>query len=144
MPADDLLNYKGRIGRRSLQYSTIWIRDAGGEVIGSFGINIDYSSLRQAKELLEILSASTQTAVVRDLEDELPADLDDLIRMNVRRIRARLDSEELEPESYEDKMRIVQDLDKERLFLLRGAVNKVADILDISWATVYDYRCQED
>ena len=41
---------------------------------------------------------------------------------------------------YKDKLRLIQALEERGLFDIRGAVNRVADLLDVSRATIYNYR----
>jgi predicted transcriptional regulator YheO len=139
---ENIYNFKGRIAGRELQFSTIWIRDSNGIPIGSFGINIDYSGLNQVQELLNVFSTSSQMAVLQDISDELPKDLDELITVSIQRVRSQEDPHGVSAMSNEEKKRIVKGLDEQGVFKLRGAVNKIAEMLDISRASVYNYRSQ--
>jgi predicted transcriptional regulator YheO len=42
--------------------------------------------------------------------------------------------------NYDDKLRLIQALEARGLFRIRGAVSRVADLLSVSRASVYNYR----
>lgn len=139
---ENIYNYKGNIAGRNMQFSTIWIRDSDGNPIGSFGINLDYSGLNQVQELINVFTTSSRMAVLQDISDELPKDLDDLIKLSIKRVRSQENPYDIRAVSNDEKMRIVKGLDEQGVFKLRGAVNKIANMLDISRASVYNYRSQ--
>jgi len=46
----------------------------------------------------------------------------------------------VEAMSYDDKLRLIQRVEARGLFQIRGAVNRVADLLSVSRASIYNYR----
>lgn len=45
--------------------------------------------------------------------------------------------------SKEDKMRVVYELDSKKIFLVKGAVDRVASVLGVSRYTIYNYLEQQ-
>ena len=136
----DQLNYRARIGSHHLQSSTIWIRDTDGTPIGAVCINVDYSDLIHARELLDKLATSTQNVSSLVVDDTFAKDVDDLIDLSVTEFLRQEGVQSVEAMGYEDKLRLIQTLEKRGLFRIRGAVNRVADMLDVSRASIYNYR----
>jgi predicted transcriptional regulator YheO len=136
----DRLNYRTRIGDRNLQSALVWIRDRRGTPIGAIGINIDYSGLLQARDLLERLADSTRTVIDAGITDTFARDMDDLIDLSVADFLHQENIPGVDQMSSDDKLRLVYSLEERGLFKVRGAVNRVADLLNVSRATVYNYR----
>jgi predicted transcriptional regulator YheO len=136
----DQLNYRARIGSHHLQSSTIWIRDADGTPIGAVCVNVDYSDLIHARELLDKLATSTQNVSALVVDDTFAKDVDDLIDLSVTEFLRQEGVQSVEAMGYEDKLRLIQTLEERGLFRIRGAVNRVADMLDVSRASIYNYR----
>jgi predicted transcriptional regulator YheO len=136
----DQLNYRARIGSHHLQSSTIWIRDADGTPIGAVCVNVDYSDLIHARELLDKLATSTRNVSALVVDDTFAKDVDDLIDLSVTEFLRQEGVQSVEAMGYEDKLRLIQTLEERGLFRIRGAVNRVADTLDVSRASIYNYR----
>ena len=64
----------------------------------------------------------------------------DLIELSVSEFLRQEDVQSVEAMGYEDKLRLIQSLEERGLFRIRGAVNRVADMLDVSRASIYNYR----
>ena len=136
----DQLNYRARIGSHHLQSSTIWIRDTGGTPIGAVCINVDYSDLIHARDLLDKLATSTRNVSDLVVTDTFAKDVGDLIELSISEFLRQEDIESVEAMGYKDKLRLIQALEERGLFKIRRAVNRVADLLDVSRATIYNYR----
>ena len=136
----DQMNYRARIGSHHLQSSTIWIRDTDGTPIGAVCINVDYSDLTHARDLLDKLATSTQNVSDLVITDTFAKDVGDLIELSVSEFLRQEDVQSVEAMGYEDKLRLIQSLEERGLFRIRGAVNRVADVLDVSRASIYNYR----
>jgi len=134
------LNYRARIGSHHLQSSTIWIRDTDGIPIGAVCINVDYSALLQARDLLDKLATSTK--IVSDLvvNDTFAKDVDELIDLSIADFLRNARIHSIGKMAYEDKLRLIKVLEERGLFRIRGTVNRLADLLDISRASIYNYR----
>ncbi len=136
----DQVNYRSRSDSRELQSSTIWIRRPDGTPIGAVCINVDYSDLRQARDLLDRLIASTQAMSDLVVSDTFAKNTDELIDRAVVDFLRQENIPDVETMSYEDKLRLIQVVEKRGLFRIRGAVSRVADLLNVSRASVYNYR----
>jgi predicted transcriptional regulator YheO len=136
----DQMNYRARIGSHHLQSSTVWIRDADGTPIGAVCINVDYSDLAHARDLLDKLATSTRDVSDLVITDTFAKDVGDLIELSVSEFLRQEDVQSVEALGYEDKLHLIQSLEERGLFHIRGAVNRVADVLDVSRASIYNYR----
>ena len=136
----DQLNYRARIGSHHLQSSTIWIRDTDGTPIGAVCINVDYSGLIHARDLLDKLATSTRNVSDLVVTDTFAKDVGDLIELSISEFLRQEGIEGVEAMGNKDKLRLIQELEGRGLFDIRGAVNRVADLLDVSRATIYNYR----
>jgi predicted transcriptional regulator YheO len=136
----DQLNYRARIGSHHLQSSTIWIRDADGTPVGAVCINVDYSGLIHARDLLDKLATSTRHVSDLVVTDTFAKDVGDLIELSISEFLRQESIDGVEAMGHKDKLQLIQALEGRGLFEIRGAVNRVADLLDVSRATIYNYR----
>ena len=136
----DKLNYRTRLGSRNLQSSLIWIRNDVDDPVGAIGVNIDYTDLLQARDLIDKVATSTQHVADLVVSDTFAKDLDDLIGISIVEFLRQEDIPDVETMGQEDKLRLIQAVEERGLFKIRGAVNQVADLLNVSRATIYNYR----
>lgn len=136
----DQLNYRIKIDSRELQSSTIWIRDAKGNPVGAVCVNIDYSGLLQVRTLLERLIAPAREIPSFVVRDTLAKNLDELIEHSVSAFLRRNEIPRIEMMSQEDKLHLMAEIEKRGLFQLRGAAQRLADMLNVSRASIYNYR----
>ncbi len=136
---EDMLNYctTAKNGR-AFQSSTVWIRDRRGKVVGAVCVNIDYAPLLQAREILDRICFSTMRE--GDLVEETFArDIDELVSIALTRF-LRQERKSVDELSLDDKRRLVQALDQQGLFRVRGTADSLAVLLGVSRATIYNYR----
>jgi predicted transcriptional regulator YheO len=136
----DQLNYRIKIESRELQSSTIWIRDADGKPVGAVCVNIDYSGLLQARGLLERVIAPARDAPSFVVRDTLAKNLDELIEHSVSAFLRQHDISHIGLMNQEDKLRLMAEIEKNGLFQLRGAAKRLAEMLNVSRASIYNYR----
>jgi predicted transcriptional regulator YheO len=136
----DKLNYRTWLGERQLQSALVWIKGQDGSSIGAIGINIDATDLLQARDLLDRLAASTLTVAEVGISDTFAKDMDDLIHLSVAEFLRQESISTIEALNQDEKLRLIQTLEERGLFKIRGAVNQVADMLNVSRATIYNYR----
>jgi len=136
----DQLNYRARIGSHYLQSSTVWVHDPEGSLCGAICINVDYSSLVQARDLIDGLTSSTQSVSDLVVTDTFARDVGDLIKLSIGEFLRQEGIQGIEEMSYETKLRLIKVLEDRGLFRVRGAVNQVAEQLGVSRASVYNYR----
>jgi predicted transcriptional regulator YheO len=136
----DQLNYRARVGSHHLQSSTIWIPGDNGTPVGAVCINVDYQDLNHARQLLDKLATSTQNVSDLMVTDTFAKDVDDLIGLSISEFLRQENIRSLESLGTGEKLRLIQVLEERGLFQIRGAVNRVAGLLDVSRATIYNYR----
>jgi predicted transcriptional regulator YheO len=136
----DQLNYQTRIDDHTLQSTTIWIRDSDSNPIGAICINVDYSRLQEAYSLLDQLLASTRSVSDLVVSNTFAKDLDNLIELSARKYLAQNDLPDVESLSYEQKLHLVEIFEEQGLFNIRGSAQRVAELLNVSRASVYNYR----
>ena len=136
----DQLNYRIQIENRMFQSSTVWVRDAQGNPIGAVCINMDYSALQKARELLDSVLESTLSVNDLVINDTFAKNLDNLIELSARDFLRQRGLQSFSALSYEEKIQLIEYLEGRGLFQIRGASQRVADLLDVSRASVYNYR----
>jgi predicted transcriptional regulator YheO len=136
----DQLNYQIKINEHTLQSSTIWIRDPEGNPIGAICINVDYEDLREARALLDKMTTSTSNVPGLVISNTFAKDLDNLIELSAREYLLQRNLSNIDMLSLEEKLDMVDLFEKRGLFQIRGSVKRVADLLKVSRASVYNYR----
>lgn len=136
----DEVNYRSVSGGRAFRSSTIWIRDGEGQPVGAVCVNVDYSKLLQAADMLAELARPAMRAEGLTVEDTFARDVDELIQVAIMQFLRREGIPDIGSLRAEDKRYLVQDLDAKDLFKIRGAVDLLTELLDVSRATIYNYR----
>ncbi|WP_088034322.1 transcriptional regulator [Evansella clarkii] len=133
---DLILNYpNSTVPQKYIKSSSMIIRDEHDEMIGCLCINMDLTYLKMNHTFAESLMATNQKKTrkeefsqsITELEDEIIEDAVNQIGKPV----ALMNKEEREA--------FIAYLDKKGLFLIKGAVQRVATLLDISKYTMYNY-----
>jgi len=119
---------------REIKSSTTLLRDSGGKPIGALCINVDVKPLKdamsfmgdllnveQAKPEVEVEPFSNVMEIVDDLIDKI------------------IDQDNVDNLKRKDKLELIQFMDDKGVFLIKGAIDKVAERLNISKVTVYSY-----
>lgn len=119
---------------RKIKSSTALIRNSENKVIGALCINYDLEHLQNMKNFLDEFMAAEQEepkTIVEPFENimEIVDDLIDKIIGNTQ----------IETLKRKDKIELISFMDKKGLFLIKGAVEKTAEKLQISKVTVYSY-----
>ncbi len=135
------LNYLGMAKNTSLKSNSFFILDRNGKPRGMISVNIDVSKYQQAAELLQKLAFLPSAKPVEKDNNNIEAFHSSPRDMINGIINDVTNSGEISIErlTVEEKIEIVKRLNSDKLFLIKGAVNEVADALGISVATVYRY-----
>lgn len=153
--SDYLLNYRGQnADGKALRCSTLFIKHRE-RLIGVLCINYDDSRHRAVSEAILRLchpdafvdtNFQLDETRVTDIpqcgtEETFQNSIDEVARDAVARELSRLgvSAEQLTPEG---RQQIIQTLDASGVFLLKGAVNDIADALKCSKASIYRYISQ--
>lgn len=142
--ASDEFNYRIKIGSRELQSSTIWVRDDDGIPVGAVCINLDFFELNQAYNVLDRLTAQTRKEPELTVEDTWAKDVDDLIRLSVVAYIRQAGIPNIEAMTHKNKLQLIKKVDERGFFKIRGATSRLAEILNVSRASIYNYRAKLD
>ena len=136
----DQLNYRIKIGSKELQSSTIWIRGDDGTPVGAVCINIDYDELKKASKTLDRLISPAKKVPDLVVQDTWAKDVDELIKLSVTAYMRQEDIPKIEDMTQEDKLMLVDGIEKKGLFKIRGAAARLAEIMKVTRASIYNYR----
>ncbi len=136
----DQINYQTRLDDRELQNSTVWIRDEAGEPIGAVCIMVDYTDLQQMRGLVDKLSTALATSSGMVISDTFARDTADLLDHAVAGFLRQHNISAIEAMSYDEKRCLINTVEERGLFRIRGTVNRLADMLNVSRASIYNYR----
>lgn len=119
---------------REIKSSTALIRDSKGKVIGALCINYDLEIMKNFQGFLEDFMTVKQEKVEEDMEpfDNVMEIVDDLIDKIIG-------VNDIDTLKRKDKIDLIKFIDKKGIFLIKGAIEKVAEKLNISKVTVYSY-----
>lgn len=136
---DYLANYRGMAADgRALRSSTYFIHGARNKLIGILCVNIDTSKLEFIKEYLDRLLPPLGLAGSGEAVERFSNSVEELA---LGSIDAAIKETGTSPRrmSQDEKIALVRRLDGEGIFLLKGAIARVAAALEVSEATVYRY-----
>ncbi len=138
---DRLVNYATKSpDGRPLKSTTVFLRNEDGVIIGFLCINMDISQASVAKAFLEDLTQVTN--LEPSGEESSPGTFAPNIGQLLRTAITRAVEDVGKPPNFmgrEDKLRVVSALDEKGMFLIKGAVEKVAEALGVSRYSVYNY-----
>ena len=122
---------------RILKSSTVFLKDANGEVEGLLSINYDITELMMAEHAIGSLLTHSQTETgeqPKNIPQSVGDLLDDLIEQSVKLI-----GKPVAMMNKEDKTRAIQFLNDSGAFLVTKSGDKVSKYFGISKYTLYSY-----
>jgi predicted transcriptional regulator YheO len=133
---EDILNYLTQTQNgKVLKSSSIMLRDEKGHVFGTLCINIDMSKFIALENLIrELVDFDLQIHIRETFSDDINEVLQTLIGDANNKI-----GRPVEEMSKQDKVRFVAFLDEKGAFNVKKAVPFVAEYLDVSRFTIYNY-----
>lgn len=142
-----ITNYtsKRSVGNRIFRFSTFYIHNAKGEVIGLLNVNLDISNLLVMQDIIskELLMGSASSLPSETLAPQaLVISTDSLIDSTLEKAMKRYGYTDVQTLEKADKLKIISYLREHNTFVLKGAVSIVAKKLGISEPTVYRYLQQ--
>lgn len=124
---------------RTLKSSTLFIKDQEDEVVGCLCINLDISEFVVAKKVIDGLTETVdETGNLKQEEETYSTNINEILYSVVNKVLENLGK----PIAYltkEEKVNIVKELDEKGTFLIKGAVEYVAEVLCVSRYTIYNY-----
>ncbi len=134
-----LANYYFEQNGRKIRSSSLFIRDDAGELIGALCINIDTTrALAQAK-WLESLVPGLQLSIshVDKNEDRQSSGRTDDILQTVNALIDRILEDNPNPKNREERLQLIGFMETRGVFLVKGALDRVAEKLKMSKVTLY-------
>lgn len=138
---EGLIKYKTITNNgRTLKSSTFFIKDEAGEVIGCLCINLDITEFLLAQNLLKDITMTMMDQIVQDKSDDetYSSNINDILYNVVDKVIKDF-GKPIAYLSKEEKVSIVKVLDEKGMFLIKGAVDYIAEILCVSRYTIYNY-----
>ncbi|MEA4874858.1 PAS domain-containing protein [Anaerorhabdus sp.] len=142
--SDYEVNYKGLSGDNVLRSSTFFIKNDKGKLIGLLCINFNIGHINKSikkindelKELFDIVDTNNyvEETNVEYFTENISNVISNIIEPIIRKKNlpvARL--------SFDEKMLLIEELKKQGVFLLKGAVSEAAIQLHSSEASIYRY-----
>lgn len=137
--SDDDLCYSTRTpSGKQLFSSTVWVRNAAGHIVGALCINMDFSDIQQARDLLNrMLVNSEATSTRRELET-FATTPEDFVLIALRDAVKEL-GKPIHHLERQDKVDLIERLDRAGVFSFRQAVDIISKELGISRSSTYSY-----
>jgi predicted transcriptional regulator YheO len=134
----DMVNYTGKSkDGRVMKSTTTFIRDDEDKVIGCFCINFDMTELVGARKIFND---------IMKIDSDLVFEKEDAGENKVSSVLSNLVNSAIDefgkPIIYmtkEEKVAVVKRLDAQGTFLIKGAIDYVANVLCVSRYTIYNY-----
>lgn len=124
---------------RILKSTSMFIKDEKGKLIGFLCINIDISELTVIKNILNDFTNLSEHVIDSGEEsDSYGNDVNDVLSHIVNKTIDGM-RKPVAFMSKEEKVQIVDVLDKKGVFLIKGAIDYVAKVLCVSRYTIYNY-----
>ena len=140
---DFITNYEGRSkNNATLRSSTYFIRNREAEIIGMLCVNTDlqpYQNLLDSvTELTRSIMSPSSGQAASEVVEHLSSSIEDL---TLNSIESVINGKQIAPErmTQDEKIGIMEELNKMGIFLLKGAVSEVAKHLKASEASIYRY-----
>lgn len=139
---DFVANYYYEHEGRLIRSSSLLIRDEKGALIGAMCINVDCTHLRETMRWLRCAmpdfdEAGLARASARNAET--PVEGDRNVKEMVYDLIDKILDEARETDTKERRIEVIRFMNERGIFLMKGALERVADRLGISKVTVYSY-----
>lgn len=134
---DYLCNYetKAKDGRK-IKASTVIIRDEKNHVIGALCINYDISEVESMHSILCDFLAAPAPASQNQHQPVNYESVSETTNQLIKRIIGNADVKNLKRSG---KVSLIQFMEEKGVFLIKGSVDMVAELMQISKVTVYSY-----
>lgn len=134
---DHLSNYFFKTAdEKVIKSSAALIRDQDGEVIGMLCINIDITMIQNVNTMLmNYLNLRTESSPESG-EPDVPQNVMSVIDRLIVSVIGTTDTRGL---SRAKCVELVRHMDEKGIFLVKGAMDKVAELMGVSRVTIYSY-----
>ncbi len=139
---DFVANYYYEHEGRLIRSSSLLIRDEKGTLIGAMCINVDCTHLREnMRWLTRAMPDFDEAGLARASErkTEAPVEGDRNVQKIVYDLIDKILDEARDTDTKERRIEVIRFMNERGIFLMKGALERVADRLGISKVTVYSY-----
>ena len=123
-----------------LRSSTLLIKDKAQKLVGMLCVNTNNASIIEARNLLDSLIKINEYSLssTQKVTETLSTDTEELTLESISRV---IQSTGITPErmSQKEKLSVIQQLDRMGIFLIKGSIPKLANILTMSESSMYRY-----
>ncbi|HKL41064.1 MAG TPA: PAS domain-containing protein [Clostridia bacterium] len=132
---EDIINYSEKnIDGRVLKSSTMFIKNDAGNFIGCICINIDITDFIAARNVINDIMRIGEADTEKPSKNKVNIILSDIVKETINEM-----GRPIIYLSKDEKVTIVKKLDHQGAFLIKGAIDYVAEVLQVSKYTIYNY-----
>jgi predicted transcriptional regulator YheO len=136
---DFIANYRGiSTFGKPLRSSTYLIHDDDRRLIGVLCVNLDLGQFERFRDYLDSILRLPQSPDLESTVECFSGSVEELAYASIQAV-VKENGGELQRLSQDKKKEIVRRLNDDGVFLLKGAISRVASALDVSEPTVYRY-----
>ena len=125
-------------GRR-IKSSSSLVRDEAGEVVGVFCVNYDITFMKTLHDELELFLPMQEDSSVICPEMAADQDVTTVVDTLIDNI---VSSRKKQGLTKQDNLEMIRFMDDKGIFLVKGAIDKVAACMGLSKVTIYGYLVQ--
>ena len=146
---NDVLNYKNELeDGRILKSSTMFVTDDNGQVLGCLCVNYNITDLYMVENTIKNFCAldNQKKKSTNDTDTQHEIFADDINDVMEKMLSNAIKNVE-KPIPYmekNDKIKVIEYLDKKGAFMIKGAVDHTAEKLNVSRYTIYNYLKEVD
>lgn len=140
----DILNYqtKSKDGH-SYKSSTMFLRDENNKIIGCLGINYDITNMMLVNSIINDFCQVTTKDDEKAEEETFANNVNEVLKELLERSKDQI-GKPVPFMNKDDKLKVIKFLDERGTFMIKGAVEIVADDLRVSRYTIYNYLKEID
>lgn len=136
---DYVSNYRGisETGK-TLKSSTFFIRDSKRNLVGLLCINVDIEKFTRLKDYIDNFIGLSEITDDKKIVERFSTSVEKLALDSIETVisKAGVPPERM---TQSERVSIIQELNKDGVFLLKGAINEIAKQLKVSEVTIYRY-----
>ena len=121
---------------RKIKSSSSLVRDEAGEVVGVFCINYDITFMKSLHDELELFLPMQEDSSVISPEMAADQDVTTVVDTLIDNIVSGRKKQGL---TKQDNLEMIRFMDDKGIFLVKGAIDKVAACMGLSKVTIYGY-----
>ena len=121
---------------RKIKSSSSLVRDEAGDVVGVFCINYDITFMKSLHDALELFLPMQEDSSVISPEMAADQDVTTVVDTLIDNIVSGRKKQGL---TKQDNLEMIRFMDDKGIFLVKGAIDKVAACMGLSKVTIYGY-----